>query len=122
MNLRKVQKKYFDDHVAKGENLQSNEASKVINQIYKSYLKQTRAEVLSFFNVQPNDLLSPKIILRIYPLFFSPYSPFRQRYQHVNDTVDKIIKKIQFTGLIDELYDDFHPDAVTKIVDVKSGI
>jgi hypothetical protein len=119
LNLRKVQKKFKNEYGDKNYKFQdASEPGKVFNDIYKSFLKETRAEVLNFFKVTHSDLLPSKIVLRIFPYYFSPYHPLRIKYEQMNLEVNNVIKKIQLTGVIYELYDDNHPNAILKPVDV----
>lgn len=118
LNMRKVQKKIKNEYTNKGYNFKDGEAGKVFNDIYKTFLKETRAEVLKFFNVTHTEMLSSKIILRIYPYYFSPYHPLRIKYEQMNIEVNNVIKKIQLDKIVEELYDDNHPEAKTKPVDV----
>jgi hypothetical protein len=118
LNLRKTLKKFKDEFLDKGYDFKdASETANAFNDIYKSFLQATRKEVLSFFNVVESDVLSPKVMLRIYPFYFSPYHQLRIKYEKINQEVNSLIKKIQMTGSIDELYNDAHPDAITKPVD-----
>lgn len=114
-NLRKVQKKFKDDYVDKGYDFQDpREINKIFNEIYKFFLKDTRKEILNFFNVSASDMLSQKILLRIYPYYFSPYHPLRKSYEEMNKEINTLIRKIQSEKCIDELYDDQHPKTILK--------
>jgi hypothetical protein len=118
LNLRKTQKKFKEEFVDKGHDFRdANETANAFNDIYKSFLKETRSEVLSFFKVTTSDVLSPKVMLRIYPFYFSPYHPMRIKYEKINQEVNMLIKKIQIMGSIEELYNDSHSEAITKPVD-----
>jgi hypothetical protein len=118
LNLRKTQKKFKDEFVSKGLEFQdTNEAANAFNNIYKSFLKHTRNEVLTFYKVTPSEVLSPKVMLRIFPFYFSPFHPLRIKYEKINQEVNSLIKKIQIVGSIEELYDDAHPEAITKPID-----
>jgi hypothetical protein len=119
LNIRKAQKKFKDEYIDKSSEFRSipqNELSKKFNDLYKHFLKQTRSEVIEFFNLKQTEQLSLKILLRIYPYFFSPYSPFRKEYDQMNKLVNQLIAKIanDETGrhYIDELYYDHHEDAI----------
>jgi hypothetical protein len=118
LNLRKTQKKFKDDYVDKGFDIKDASTSgNVFSMNYKQFLKETRREVLNFFKVDITNELTPKIMLRIFPFYFSPNNPFRISYEKMNNEVNLIIKKMQIEGCIDELYDDKHPEAITKPVD-----
>jgi hypothetical protein len=117
-NLRKTQKKFKDEFLNKGYDFRdASETANAFNDIYKSFLKVTRREVLEFFEVKEQELLSSKVMLRIYPLYFSPYHPLRKEYEKINQNVNALIKKIQQVGAVDELYNDSHPDAHLRPVD-----
>lgn len=119
LNLRKTQKKFKDDFVDKGYDFKdANETANAFNDIYKSFLKETRREVLDFFKVGESDVLSPKVMLRIFPFYYSPYHPLRIQYEKINKEVNMTIKKIQLVGSIEELYNDNLPEAITKPTDV----
>jgi hypothetical protein len=118
LNLRKTQKKFKDEFVDKGYDFKdANETANAFNDIYKTFLKDTRSEVLTFFNVAASDIISPKVMLRVFPFYFSPFHPLRIKYEKVNQEVNMLIKKIQMTGCIDELYYDNNPEAITKPTD-----
>jgi transcriptional regulator of heat shock response len=118
-NIRKAQKKFKNDYVSKSNEFRLmpvNELNKKFNDLYKHFLKQTRNEIIQFFNLPQNENLSFKILLRIYPFFFSPYSPFRMEYDKINRLVNQLIAKIaeDEKHCIDELYYDNHVDAITS--------
>lgn len=118
LNLRKTQKKFKDEFVNKGYDFRdSNETASAFNDIYKTFLKETRKEVLNFFKVPDSEILSPKVMLRIFPFYYSPYHPLRIKYEKINQDVNMLIKRIQYLGSVDELYNDSHPDAILKPVD-----
>jgi len=118
LNLRKTQKKFKEEFVDKGHDFRdASETANTFNDIYKSFLKETRSEVLGFFKVTTSDVLSPKVMLRIYPFYFSPYHPMRIQYEKINQEVNLLIKKIQTLGCIEELYNDSHPEAIIKPTD-----
>jgi hypothetical protein len=128
-NIRKAQKKFKDEYIDKSSefrSISSNELSKKFNDLYKQFLKQTRNEVIQYFNLPQSDVLSLKILLRIYPYFFSPHSPFRKEYDQMNKLVNQLIAKIATDEhgkhYIEELYNDQHPEALTSFRNVKIGI
>jgi hypothetical protein len=129
LNIRKAQKKFKDEYIDRSTEFRSNplnELSKKFNDLYKHFLKQTRNEVIQFFKLQPSDQLSLKILLRIYPYFHSPFSPFRKDYDQMNKLVNQLIAKIATdeTGrhYIDELYYDNHENAITSPRNVNKNI
>jgi hypothetical protein len=118
-NIRKAQKKFKDEYIDKSsefKTVSANELSKKFNDLYKQFLKQTRNEVIQYFNLPQSQELSLKILLRIYPYFHSPHSPFRKAYDLMNKQVNQVISKIATDEngkhFIDELYYDSHPDAI----------
>lgn len=117
LNLRKTQKKFKDEYVNKAHSYDYETAGKVFNDFYRSYLKETRTEVVKFFKVPESPELSAKIKLRIYPYYFPAYHPQREAYEKLSNDVNLIFKNIQLGGCIEELYDDNHPEAITKPVD-----
>jgi hypothetical protein len=118
LNLRKTQKKFKEEYVDKGHDFRdASETANTFNDIYKSFLKETRSEVLGFFKVASSDVLSPKVMLRIYPFYFSPYHPMRIQYEKINQEVNMLIKKIQILGSIDELHNDSNTEAILKPTD-----
>jgi hypothetical protein len=119
LNIRKAQKK-FKDEIDQGVHSFTNphELSRRFNDLYRHSLKETRREVVEFFNVDDYLTISPKILLRIYPYFFRKYEPLRKEYDEMNDLVNQLIAKIQKDHMIEELYYDNHPCAITSPADV----
>jgi hypothetical protein len=117
INLRKTQKKFKDEFSDQGyEFKDSKESLAAFNGIYKSFLKETRLQVVDFFKVTPMDTLPPKVLLRIYPIYFPAYSELRRNYERIVQQVTFLTKQIQSGFVIDELYDDKHPRAITEPV------
>lgn len=119
LNIRKAQKK-FKDEIDQGIHSNTNpvELARRFNDFYRQSLKDTRKEVVEFFKIEEIETLSPKILLRIYPNFFRRYEPLRKEYDEMNELVNKLIAKIQSDHMIEELYYDNHPLAITLPVDV----
>lgn len=127
LNLRKTQKKFKDEFLDLGyEFKDSKESLAAFNGIYKSFLKETRQQVVDFFKVTPMDTLPPKVLLRIYPIYFPAYSELRKNYERIVQQVTFLTKQIQSGFIIEELYDDKHPRAITepvsRIIDFSSLI
>lgn len=118
LNLRKVQKQLKDNIIDK--EISVGDSQETFNKLYKKYLKETRFEVLKFFQVTHPDVLSSKVLLRIYVFFYEKENELRKNYEKMNEEVNQLIKKIVNTGCVDELYDDNHPEAITGPVDVSS--
>ena len=119
INLRKFQKRYYDEYVKKGKEVNSEQRTKIINDIYKMFLKESRIQVLNFFKFQSPKEVSNKSGIRLFIYNFSPYHPLRIKYNEISEEVNEIMKKVQIEGIIEELYDDNHPKAITTVVDVK---
>jgi hypothetical protein len=119
LNIRKAQKK-FKDEIDQGVHSTTNpyELGRRFNDLYRHSLRETRKEVVDFFKVEEYETISPKILLRIYPYFFRKYEPLRKEYDEMNDLVNQLIAKIQRDHMIEELYYDNHPSAITSPVDV----
>lgn len=98
--------------------MNSEQRTKIINDIYKMFLKETRTQVLNFFKFESPIPVSNKVAIRLYINYFSPYHPLRKRYQEISNEVNDIMKIVQSEGLIEELYDDNHQNAITTVVDV----
>ena len=92
----------------------NKESLAAFNGIYKSFLKETRQQVVDFFKVTPMDTLPPKVLLRIFPIYFPVYSELRRNYETIVQQVTFITKQIQSGFVIDELYDDKHPRAIIE--------
>jgi hypothetical protein len=82
------------------------------------FLKESRTQVLNFFKFESPVPVSNKVAIRLFITYFSPYHPLRKRYNEISEDVNEIMKNVQNEGLIEELYDDKHPNAITTVVDV----
>lgn len=112
--MRKTQKKFKDDFLDQGYDFKdAKESLTAFNGIYKSFLKETRQQVVDFFKISSMDTLPPKVLLRIYPIYFPAYSELRKNYEKIVQQVTFLTKKIQSGSVIDELYDDKHAKAIT---------
>jgi hypothetical protein len=117
LNMRKTQKKFKDDFLDQGYDFKdAKESLTAFNGIYKSFLKETRQQVVDFFKISSMDTLPPKVLLRIYPIYFPAYSELRKNYEKIVQQVTFLTKKIQSGSVIDELYDDKHPKAIISPV------
>lgn len=119
INMRKVYKQFKLEYVDKNHHFPDNKlAQKAINDLYKSFLKETRNEVIRHFRLIDSEELPVKYLLRIYPYYFSPYHPIRKTYKELDADVTGIIEKILRFEVIEELGSDSHPNAITSPVDV----
>jgi hypothetical protein len=117
LNMRKTQKKFKNEFLDQGYDFKdAKESLTAFNGIYKSFLKETRQQVVDFFKISTMDTLPPKVLLRIYPIYFPAYSELRKNYEKIVQQVTFLTKKIQSGSVIDELYDDKHPKAITAPV------
>ena len=117
LNMRKTQKKFKDDFLDQGYDFKdAKESLTSFNGIYKSFLKETRQQVVDFFKISSMDTLPPKVLLRIYPIYFPAYNELRKNYEKIVQQVTFLTKKIQSGSVIDELYDDKHPQAIISPV------
>jgi len=117
INMRKSQKKFKDEFLDQGYDFKdAKESLTVFNGIYKSFLKETRQQVVDFFQITAMDTLPPKVLLRIYPIYFPVHSELRKNYEKIVQQVTFLTKKIQSGFVFDELYDDKNPKAITSPV------
>ncbi len=117
-NMKKSMKKFKDEFLNSGYEIKdSQEVASAFNDIYKSNLKQTRAEVVDYFKVSSVDTLPPKILLRVYPFYLPADHEVKLAYEKLVQSVTALTKIIQEGVVIEELYDDKHPKAINHPVD-----
>lgn len=125
-NLRKTSKKFKREYIdnpaklsSQGENDQA--VHKIFNDIYRSFLKETRNEVIDFFKLQRHEVfdLPVKTMLRIYPFYLTKEDPIRKEYDVMTSVINEVIKKLERKEIIQEFVDDEHPEAMLSHVDKK---
>ena len=97
-NLQKSILIYYNkiDLMNNHNNLSYKEKNEIFNNIYNSYLKNSRDYICSFFGIDKDNNLeiNKKLALRIYPFYYDKNHNLRKKYQEINDNVNKLINMI----------------------------
>jgi hypothetical protein len=106
ISLIKIQKIYKNDYLNKNKLLDKDEATELLDNLYNENIKTTRIQVLNFFKVNPIHNISPIVLIKLYPLYFSPYDEIRFKYDKLNKYSEKIINKMSDNYVFEILYND----------------
>jgi hypothetical protein len=108
LNLLKIQKQV--------KTLNKNQINpEIVDTLYKTYLKETRRQVLNHFHIVNTTELSPKTALRIFTYYLSPYDEVSIRNRQLLASCNHLISEIETCGMVEELVkhvDDIKPKDV----------
>lgn len=117
--LKKSTKKYYEEIELYPNDISYKERNTLFNKCYANNLKETRSEVVKFFNIESDQMdFSPKLSLRLYPFYYDKKHPFRLNYKAMNDEVNQFIVFIlNNPNKIEEFINHQHKDAIASPVD-----